>query len=1000
MPTDPSAQVPLEALLSEAGWLRALARSLVSDPATADDLVQETWLAALQHPPSVDRPLRPWLRTVLENFARMRRRGEGARVARERATAAEESRGADAELVDRVEEQRFLAREVLKLEEPYRSTLVLRFYEGLSSIAIAKRLGSNDNTVRWRLKRGLELLRERLDRRHGGDRGAWTALLAPLAPSGVEPLAAAKPAAAASYASAAAWLGAAALLGVLAVLWFQRAERERVQMPLVAIDAPRSSIEEALDTASERVERASASAAGARAPIVARATGRVVDRDGTPLANVEVRLPSASPARSTSNDEARPAREAATALETRTLSSGDFEFELTAQDVDDAIDELELALPGFAPRKVYAPVRGGANLALGEIVLTRTASLRGSVVDASGEPLADAALQFEVLGSRWISDREPPLTEVLNTGLLDWGATSATATDGDGVFEHRDLVPGYYRVWAHAPSFEVRCTAPLQVLEGARIDLAPLVLDKPAPERTIRGLVLDADGVPVAGAQVEGLRSSLKREFFRGRAGAISTSTDARGHFELGAEPGGNYEVAARAGERFAFAPWKVGSAGELQLVLSPRPWLELAFTGFDPGGELQVWSGQSRDELHSPLASVRRGDANLVQVESWRPFQLRIQRGEFDVLSETLDPERLPARLELDLPAPKTLAVLVTAYGAPVRDASVVLTPALSHSHWREPALRATTDAEGRAELIWSGGAFERIRVDAEGFARFEASSGWSQSGSQIRVELHRGGAFEGVVRGSDGHAVRGASLVLQRSDGARRATTSDLEGRCRIDALAPGEWSVHLAPPELLKVAVSGAPSDAAARPHDRIAVVDGATVRRDYALPGPPECRLQGRLTLDGAASGPHIAELARPGKKRVLARAWLDPSGAFELAVDEPGEYELRLDSLLANGSRSELRQSVRLVRGATEFKLDERTASLVLALQPASGSTEFVLRTVVSSGGEWSALGSFDAAGRARATLPAGRCELRIDGREPLQLELRAGETRELELSPR
>ncbi len=1000
MASDPSAQVPLEALLSEAGWLRALAQSLVSDPATADDLVQETWLAALQHPPSVDRPLRPWLRTVLENFARMRRRGEGARAARERATASDESRAADAELVDRVEEQRFLAREVLRLEEPYRSTLVLRFYEGLSSIEIARRLGSNDNTVRWRLKRGLELLRERLDRRHGGDRGAWTALLVPLAPTGVEPLAAAKPTAAAGYASAAAWLGAAALLGVLAVLWFQRAGRESVQAPLVATGAPSSAIEEVVDTASERVERASAPATGARAPIVSRAAGLVVDRDGTPLAGVEVRLPRASKARAATNDDARPAREAQPPLDARTSPGGAFEIELTAPVVDAALDELEFTAHGFASRKVYAPVRPGADLALGEVVLTRTASVHGSVLDTAGAPIAHAAVQFEALGSRWTSDREPPLTEVLNTGLLDWGSTSAATADPSGFFEHRDLVPGYYRVWAHAPGFEVRCTEPLQVLEGARLELAPIVLDRPAPERTVRGVVLDSNGAPVAGAQVEGLRSSLKREFFRDRAGAVSTSTDARGRFELGAEPGGNYEVAARAGASFAFAPWKVGSSGELQLVLVERPWLELAFTGFDPGGDLQVWSGHGGDDLHSPLPVERRGDALFVQLENWRPFQLRIQRGEFDVRSETLDPERLPARLELALPAPTTLEVLVTAYGAPVRGASIALSPSLSSAHWREPVLRATTDADGRARVKWGGAAFERVRVDAAEFARFDASSGWRLSGAQLRVELHRGGAFEGVVRAVDGHAVRGAALVLERADGARRAASSDLEGRFRIDALAPGEWSVRLVPPELLSTAGRGAQPAESARPHDRIAVADGGAVRREYTLPGPPECRLEGRLTLDGAARGPHIAELARPGKKRVLARAWLDPSGAFELAVEEPGEYELRLDSLLANGSRSELRQSVRLVRGATEFRLDERTATLAIALPTASSSTEFVVRTVVTSGGEWSALGRFDSAGRARAILPAGRCELRIDGREPLQLELRAGETRELELAPR
>ncbi len=39
------------ALLRQTGWLRALAGSLVGDPHRAEDIVQDTVLAALQEPP-------------------------------------------------------------------------------------------------------------------------------------------------------------------------------------------------------------------------------------------------------------------------------------------------------------------------------------------------------------------------------------------------------------------------------------------------------------------------------------------------------------------------------------------------------------------------------------------------------------------------------------------------------------------------------------------------------------------------------------------------------------------------------------------------------------------------------------------------------------------------------------------------------------------------------------------------------------------------------------
>ena len=48
-------------LLAEAPWLARLARSLTGDPAEADDLVQDTYAAALHSPPATDRqPPTPW----------------------------------------------------------------------------------------------------------------------------------------------------------------------------------------------------------------------------------------------------------------------------------------------------------------------------------------------------------------------------------------------------------------------------------------------------------------------------------------------------------------------------------------------------------------------------------------------------------------------------------------------------------------------------------------------------------------------------------------------------------------------------------------------------------------------------------------------------------------------------------------------------------------------------------------------------------------------------
>lgn len=63
----PDANLPadLQALLSHYGWVQALCLRLVADEADADDVTQQTWVAALEHPPRGEP--RSWLAQVARN---------------------------------------------------------------------------------------------------------------------------------------------------------------------------------------------------------------------------------------------------------------------------------------------------------------------------------------------------------------------------------------------------------------------------------------------------------------------------------------------------------------------------------------------------------------------------------------------------------------------------------------------------------------------------------------------------------------------------------------------------------------------------------------------------------------------------------------------------------------------------------------------------------------------------------------------------------------------
>ncbi len=136
---------------------------------------------AHEKPPRPDQPLRPWLGRVVKNLFRMQLRGDGRRLRREQIDAdllASETAATTEELLHRVEAQRRLVELVQALEEPMRTTLLLHYYEGLSSAEIARRLQIPAGTVRWRLKTGLDRLRSRLDESYGR-RALWMAALTP-----------------------------------------------------------------------------------------------------------------------------------------------------------------------------------------------------------------------------------------------------------------------------------------------------------------------------------------------------------------------------------------------------------------------------------------------------------------------------------------------------------------------------------------------------------------------------------------------------------------------------------------------------------------------------------------------------------------------------------------------------------------------------------------------------------------------------------------------------
>src|ERR1041385_8019038 len=191
-------------ILRQTAWLKSLASSLVSDDARAEDVVQDTWLAFLKHPPRAPGATSAWLRSVVHNLAFGYHRSESRRDRHEHVAARPEgSTVSPSEVLERIDLQRRLLELVSGLEEPHRTTILLRFFEDLRPREIARRQGVAVTTVRGRIQKAFGILRARLDQPHGGAGSAWLASLLPFAGQWTSPPPTAAPALSAAGASAA-----------------------------------------------------------------------------------------------------------------------------------------------------------------------------------------------------------------------------------------------------------------------------------------------------------------------------------------------------------------------------------------------------------------------------------------------------------------------------------------------------------------------------------------------------------------------------------------------------------------------------------------------------------------------------------------------------------------------------------------------------------------------------------------------------------------------------
>lgn len=608
----------LDALLRHQDWVRALARSLVADPAAADDVAQETLLATITRPPADARRPRAWLAQVAHNAARALGRRDRRRVRRERAVARPDVDDADpAAIAHRAALHKRIVDAVFELPEPYHTVVVLRYFDDLDAAQVAARLGRPVATVRTQLQRGLARLRDRLDREFG-ERRTWHAALVPLlAPR--RALILARATGAATLWVLAKWVASATAL--LATLWLAREHFATAGAPArpggAAADAPTRADARPGVLASEReaaiapgattaIETPAAAGAGTTAT-AAPARGRVVTIDGSPIAGLTLAV----------HDPQQPR------LLGRVLVQGNATLDLDQPDLRDLLSTDD----GI---RAFAASCGPHAAAVEALLRGRPIDRPRATTDGGGRFVFDGVaatdeVTFElersdlgIYGAGWLVDEPDP---VLVVGPVVPIAGRVVDGDGNGLADATvslgytvGSLPGFPQHFDHTQghrssststaadgAFDLGAVPALASLEvtaskNGYADVSERPTEVQGPVLWILHALPPDDGLLVTGTvrYANGSPAAQARVVFDRHR----TSTDAAGRFELPAVFGDCSLTAWLPGLQPAIVAG-LGS-GLLQEPASGRD-LELVL-----GGPTRSISGQVLDAQGQPRAGVR----------------------------------------------------------------------------------------------------------------------------------------------------------------------------------------------------------------------------------------------------------------------------------------------------------------------------------------------------------------------------------------------------------
>ena len=634
---------------------------LSRDPGEAEDLVQATFLTAIEKAEDydADRRLVPWLVGILVRHAHALRRSRARKLDEDRlppgGTIDPSEEAQASELRDSIEEA------LAGLPENYRSVLEPYLLRGERAVDIARASGRSPGTVRVQIRRGLVEFRRALPAGLALSAGvlvggrSMAEVRATVLESAARAARAIGPAKATTLTSTTLlgglvmsqklFLGALAAALLVIFGWIagvgggdspeapapapapipeptELAAAPETQPSPEQSDDPRRVEVAAEPTGTD--EAATLSYEAALGGII----GRVVEWNGRRVPGLRVTLLEVRP--SMMGGSVNASFESSLARGLRGLGANPLVDETTTDEegrfrLDGAhpagYHVIGLDLGGDRPtwRLIDLSLKSGGEIDIGTIELAQVRTLYGRVVDSGGNGLEgvrvraaqlpdQALLLAEIRAGATVLMKTSSESVVVDlpgpiTALVEQLPIPLTTTDAEGRFELKGVTENANWLIADTAGFQ----SATQVLRGQEQNIGGFPLE---PLATLSGLLVDSEGAPVVGAEVRG---GLAHHIDSKRDGVAfsyaSNTTDSDGRFEIAGVPGSDDHLIAW--RRSPGSPWETslgfsgGDEVEVPATLSLYCTLKDRRGEVVPDAEFRLLVGRTAAELESLQATL-----------------------------------------------------------------------------------------------------------------------------------------------------------------------------------------------------------------------------------------------------------------------------------------------------------------------------------------------------------------------------------------------------------